>query len=71
MKFKIVLDDDDSRRTWASVEECARSVESWPAWKRGETLRSEASPARPVTGEVGTRSMPTSEKRAGGDEGPW
>ena len=28
-------DTEKNRRFWAAVEEAAREVETWPAWKRG------------------------------------
>jgi len=38
------LDTDEDRRFWAAVDAAAREVETWPWWKRGESILDRARP---------------------------
>lgn len=37
MAVKIKLDDPETRATWEAAQQAKKEVESWPAWKRGES----------------------------------
>jgi hypothetical protein len=54
MKLKIVIDDDETRAIWETVQRAEAEVARWPAWKRGEHAENPAatdapSPSRRVT----------------------
>lgn len=36
-KIQISLKDPETRAVWESCLQAKREVDSWPAWKRGET----------------------------------
>lgn len=36
-KIRISLKDPETRAVWESALQAKREVDSWPAWKRGET----------------------------------
>ncbi|MDX2166873.1 MAG: hypothetical protein SF182_07405 [Deltaproteobacteria bacterium] len=58
MKLTRRTDTAESRRYWASIDQVAKEVESWPAWKRGEP---ESSARQPRAGRAVATS--TNKKR--------
>lgn len=54
MKIKISIDDDKTRRIWASCLQAREEVASWSAWKRGDDMpevRPELPPRPGTSGE--------------------
>jgi hypothetical protein len=51
MKIKIRIDDAETRAVWETAHRAKAEVESWPAWKRGETAP-RASTETPASAQV-------------------